>query len=155
MWFLLYLNKCSRCRFVHSMWWWLRIQYFQLDNFRLVDKALSLCSCWWSILCFLYICSWLLQCFCQRFCAACAVVGNIYLIILKSTDKLSLPHFCCMVDWTILYSFFFLFFFVFLFGLDFDIVTFFEKRFFIQWGNFVEYCFVRGVVGESLFYCFC
>ena len=44
MWFLLYLYKCSRRMFVHCMWWWLRIQYFQLDSFRLVDKTLSLCS---------------------------------------------------------------------------------------------------------------
>ena len=45
MWFLLYLYKCSRRRFFHCMCWWLHIQYFQLDSFRLVDKALSLCSC--------------------------------------------------------------------------------------------------------------
>ena len=44
MWFLLYLYKCSRRMFVHCMWWWLRIHYFQLGSFRLVDKTLSLCS---------------------------------------------------------------------------------------------------------------
>ena len=108
--FLLYLYKCSRCGFIHCMWWWLCIQYFQLDFSHLVDEALSLCSCtfvyldivdfdvklfyydsWWLILCFLYSCSWLLLCF-WRFCAACDVVGNVYLIILKSNVQLFLPH---------------------------------------------------------------
>ena len=101
---------CSRCGFIHCMWWWLRMQYFQHDFSHLVDEALSLCSCtfvhlnmvdfdvklfyygsWWLILCFLYSCSWLLVYF-WRFCAACDVVGNVYLIILKSNVQLSLPH---------------------------------------------------------------
>ena len=112
MQFLLYLYKYSWGRFVHCMWWWLRIQYFQLDSFHLADKALSLCSfpfvrwdmvnfdvkhfcChwWWLILCFLWSCSRLLQCFCERFCVACVVVGNVHLIILKSNGQLSLPLF--------------------------------------------------------------
>ena len=37
-------------------------------------------------------------CFCYRFCVAYVVVGNVYLIILKSNGQPSLPHFCCMVD---------------------------------------------------------
>ena len=108
--FLLYLYKCSCCGFIHCMWWWLRIQYFQLDFSHLVGEALSLCSCtfvhldivdfdvklfyydsWWLILCFLYSCSWLLVCF-WRFCAACDVVENVYLIILKSNVQLFLPR---------------------------------------------------------------
>ena len=36
----------------------------------------------------------------------------------------------------------------------FDIVTCFGNRFFVRWGTFIEYCFIRGVVGQSLFYCF-
>ena len=34
------------------------------------------------------------------------VVGNVYLVILKSNDQLSLPHFCYKENWTILCSFF-------------------------------------------------
>ena len=59
--------------------------------------------------CFLYSCSWLLLCLCQRFCAACDVVGNVYLIILKSNDQLSLSHFSYVVNWTTLCSFFWFF----------------------------------------------
>ena len=121
MCFLQWLYKYSRRRFFHCKWRWLRIQYFQLDSFRLVSKPLSLCSCtfvrldmvdfdvkrfchdsWWLILYFLYSCSWLLLCFCWRFCAARDVKRNVYLIILKSNDQLLLPNFCCLMDWTIL-----------------------------------------------------
>ena len=142
MWFLLYLYKCSRRRFFHCMWWWLRIQYFQLDSFRLVDKALSLCSytfvrlkmvdfdvkhfyygSWWLIVCFMCSCSWLLPCFCYRFCAACDVAGNVYLKILKGNDQLLLPNLCCMVDWTIWCSVFCFFCLVFLFGLYFNLTS--------------------------------
>ena len=113
-----------RTSFIHYMWWWSHIQYSQLDSFCLVDKALSLCSCTfvrldmvdfdvrifycdllWLFISFLCNCSWFLLCFCWRFCVACVVMENVHLIILKSNDQPSLPHFCCLLNWIILCAF--------------------------------------------------
>ena len=106
----------------------------------------------------------------QIFCAACVVIGNVYLTILKSNDQLSLPHICyaglnhIMFLFLSFFVFFYFFGFAFLFGFYFNLTSFvlfsgyiatcFWKRFFIQWGSFVEYYLIRGVVGQSLFYCF-
>ena len=88
--FLMQLHFCS---FGHGRFWcktfllWqLMIDFMFFVQFQLTFRVFLL-----KILCSLW---------CREKC----------LIILKSNDHLLLPHFCCMVDWTILCSFFCFFF---------------------------------------------
>ena len=51
-------------------------------------------------------------------------------------------------------NFCFLFRFLIWSVLESDTVTCFGKKFFAQWGAFVEYYFIKGVIRQSVIYCF-